>query len=159
MTGLLRGLTIGTSVGAAAMGGVLFAFSAFVMPALKRLPAAQGLAAMQSINITAVRPPLMILMFGTAAGAVALAATAAVQRDGRASWLTAGGSALYLLGVVGVTAAYHVPRNDALALLDAANPSSFAAWTRYLAEWTAWNQVRVAAGIVAGAVLAVAARG
>ena len=48
-------------------GGVFFAFSSFVMPALQRLPDAQGIAAMQSINVTAVRPPFMAVLFGTAA--------------------------------------------------------------------------------------------
>jgi uncharacterized membrane protein len=33
------------------VGGIFFAFSAFVMKALDRLPPAQGIAAMQSINV------------------------------------------------------------------------------------------------------------
>ena len=49
-----------------AMGGVFFAFSAFVMQALARLPPAQGIAAMQSINVAAVTPPFMVALFGTA---------------------------------------------------------------------------------------------
>src|SRR6185436_10873289 len=47
MTTLTRTLTIGTAVGSGLVGGVLFGFSTFVMRALDRLPAAQGLAAMQ----------------------------------------------------------------------------------------------------------------
>lgn len=38
------------------MGGVLYAFSSFVMAGLKRLPPDHGMTAMQSINVTAVRP-------------------------------------------------------------------------------------------------------
>ena len=51
---------------------MLFAFSSFVMPALRRLPPAQGVAAMQSINVTAVRPPFMLVFGGTAVLSVAL---------------------------------------------------------------------------------------
>ena len=36
------------------MAGVFFAFSPFVMKALARLPAEQGVAAMQAINVAAV---------------------------------------------------------------------------------------------------------
>ena len=55
MSTAVAALVIVTAVGAACTGGVLFAFSSFVMPALRRLPPAQGVAAMQSINVTAVR--------------------------------------------------------------------------------------------------------
>ena len=87
-------LTVATAIGSAAVGGVFFAFSTFVMPALRRLPAAQGIAAMQSINVTALLPPLMLLMFGTALACVALIVVAVV--DG-SPWLVAG-AAVYLVG-------------------------------------------------------------
>jgi uncharacterized membrane protein len=38
------------ALGSGLVGGVFFAFSTFVMRALARVPAAQGIAAMQSIN-------------------------------------------------------------------------------------------------------------
>jgi hypothetical protein len=37
------------------------------MPALSRLPAAQGIAAMQSINVAVITPSFMGALFGTAA--------------------------------------------------------------------------------------------
>jgi uncharacterized membrane protein len=40
------------------VAGVFFAFSAFVMRALARLLAPQGIAAMQAINVVAVTPAL-----------------------------------------------------------------------------------------------------
>jgi uncharacterized membrane protein len=49
------------------MAGVFFAFSAFVMKALARLPIAQGIQAMQSINVTAVTPVFMAALFGSTA--------------------------------------------------------------------------------------------
>lgn len=51
----LRALTLAATLGCGMVGGVLFGFSSVVMPALARLPASQGIAAMQSINLAAVR--------------------------------------------------------------------------------------------------------
>src|SRR4051812_14927832 len=101
MSTVLLVLAVATAVGSAAVGGVFFAFSAFVMSALRRLPAPQGIAAMQSINVTAVRPPLMLAMLGTALGCVALVVVAVVDRS---PWLAAG-AAVYLVGALGVTIA------------------------------------------------------
>ena len=40
MTGLLYAATLATALGCGLVAGVFFAFSTFVMPALKRLPPA-----------------------------------------------------------------------------------------------------------------------
>jgi uncharacterized membrane protein len=151
-------LVIVTAVGAGCTGGALFAFSSFVMPALRRLPPAQGAAAMQSINITAVRPPFMFAFGGTAALSVALVVVAATALDeAYAPWLIVA-AVLYLVGVLGLTMAYHVPRNDALAGLAPDAPETTAAWARYAAEWTTANHVRAAAGLLATAALGIALR-
>ncbi len=76
MTRPLEWVALGTALGCGLLAGVFFAFSAFVMPALRRLPAAQGIAAMQSINRLAVTPALMTALFGTAVACVGLAAWA-----------------------------------------------------------------------------------
>jgi len=156
MTPTLRGLTLATALGSTAMGGVFFAFSAFVMPALARLPAAQGIAAMQSINVTAVRAPFMAALFGTAAGCVGLSVHAARHWGGRPAVLLAVGAGLYLVGTIGLTIAYHVPLNDALAALDATSPGSVAEWQSYLSGWTRWNHVRSVLALAAGAALVLA---
>jgi uncharacterized membrane protein len=57
MDDLLVGLTLVTALGCGLSAGALYAFSSFAMPALARLPAAQGIAAMQSI--TSWRRPLI----------------------------------------------------------------------------------------------------
>jgi len=44
--GYLFALTLLVAIGCGIVGGVFFGFSTFVMKALARLPAAQGLAAM-----------------------------------------------------------------------------------------------------------------
>lgn len=67
MTNVALVLTTVAALGCAVAAGVLFSFSAFVMRALAGLPAPQGIAAMQSINLAAVRPWLMGELFGTAA--------------------------------------------------------------------------------------------
>ncbi len=139
-------MTIATAVACATVGGVFFAFSSFVMAALRRLPAAQGIAAMQSINVLAVTPVFMTALFGTAALCVALAIA-------EPSGLVLAGAATYVLGVPGVTMAYNVPRNNALERLDPHAPDAPAAWERYAREWTAANHVRTVAGIAAAALL------
>ena len=66
MIKLLPTLTIIAAIGSGVVGGVFFAFSNFVMAALARLPVPQGIAAMNSINITVITPTFMTALFGTA---------------------------------------------------------------------------------------------
>jgi len=155
MSPALFGVALAAALGAGLNGGVFFAFSAFVMPALQRLPAAQGIAAMQSINVTAVRPPLMVALFGTAALCVVLIAWAIVAWDGPSPWLIAGG-ALFLLGTIAVTIAGNVPINDAVAALDPHAPAAAQAWTDHARDWNLWNHVRAVAGVGAAAAFTVA---
>lgn len=73
MDGFLVALTAITALGCGLNAGVFFAFSGFVIKALTRLQPAQGIAAMQSINLAAVTPAFMTALFGTATAAVAVA--------------------------------------------------------------------------------------
>jgi uncharacterized membrane protein len=149
-------ITVATALGCGLVAGVFFAFSTFVMPALDRLPAAQGIAAMQSINVLAVTPMFMTAVFGTAAACLGLVIWAAVSWDvDGARWALAGG-ALYIVGTIVVTIAANVPRNDKLEALqpDAAGAADY--WASYVSEWTAWNHVRGAAALAAAALLIVA---
>jgi uncharacterized membrane protein len=95
-------------------------------------------------------------MFGSALACVALAVWALADWDDSFGPYLLAGSALYLLGPVGLTMGYHVPRNNALARLDPQTDAARAYWKRYLVEWTRWNHVRVAAGLAAAASLVVA---
>jgi uncharacterized membrane protein len=109
------------------MAGVFFAFSAFVMKALARLPPAQGIAAMQAINVAAITPAFMGALFGTPALCLALAVTALLRwGEPGAVWLLVGGL-LYLVGAIVVTMAFNVPRNNALGALaaDSTDGASF----------------------------------
>ena len=155
MDDLIFALALAGTVGSGAAGGVFFAFSTFVMDGLRRLPPSRGLAAMQSINVTAQRPPLMLLLFGTAAVCLALAVLSLWRLDeGEGAWLLAG-SLAYLLGNVAVTGAFNVPRNNALAPLDPESAGGAAYWERYQREWTAFNHIRTLTGLVAAGLLAV----
>ena len=73
MSDLLVAVTIAAVVGCGLSAGALFAFSSFVMRALARLPAPQGIAAMNSINVVAVTPVFMTALFGTGLLCIALA--------------------------------------------------------------------------------------
>ncbi len=149
-------LPAATAIGCACVGGVLFAFSGFIMPALARLEPSAAVSAMQSVNVTAVRPPLMIALFGTAALCVVSVWRAVTSIDSRTTpWLLAG-SLLYLVGVIGTTAIVNVPMNDRLAALTPSSAEAATYWTTYLSSWTAWNHVRAAAGLAAAAAFLVA---
>ena len=157
--GTLVGTVLPTvaAVGTALVGGVFFAFSAFVMPALGRLTAPEGAAAMQSINVTAERAPLMLALFGTALVCL-VAGWRAIASWGTAAapWLLAG-AALYLVGTVGVTIVGNVPMNEKLAGMDPSAATTATYWATYLSSWTTWNTVRTVAGL-AGSVCFVLAR-
>lgn len=147
-----------TALGCGVIAGVFFAFSSFVMKALGRIPAAQGIAAMQSINVVVLNPLFLSVFLGAAAGCLVLAAAAVSgwHKPGFA-YLIAGG-ALYLVGTFLVTIACNVPRNDALAAVDPASDKGAVLWADYLRSWTYWNHVRTASSLAAAASLILAIR-
>lgn len=150
----MHAVVCATAIGSGAMGGVFFAFSAFVMSGLNRLPQAQSIAAMQAINVTAVRPALMTGLFGTALGAVVVGIWAARNlADRPAQWLLAG-SAVYLVGVMLVTIVINVPLNDSLATVDAATAAS-GRWMDYARPWGWANHLRTLSGVAGAALLTV----
>jgi uncharacterized membrane protein len=157
MSNALRSLTTITAVGSGLAGGVFFAFSSFVMPALRRLPSTQGIAAMQSINKQAPTPVFMTLLFGTAALSAGLGIYALVHHgDPQAPWMI-GGSLSYLASIV-ITGTFHIPRNNTLDTLDPGAGESARYWTTYLSQWTAGNHLRAATCTAAAALFIIAAR-
>lgn len=158
MGGTAHAGVVAGAVGCGVAGGVFFAFSTFVMDALRRLPDAAGIAAMQSVNRRAVTPVFMAALFGTAALCVVLAVWALRTRDAPTSWWVLSGALLYLVGAIGVTAVRNVPLNDALAALDPAAPESAGRWHAYVREWTRWNHVRTVASAGAAVAMAVGIR-
>ena len=157
--GVRRALTIIATVGTGAAGGLFLAFSTFVMTGLRRLPPVQGLQAMNAINRAANGSAgLMVALFGTAVVCVALSVTAVRDLGERSAVLHLVAIALYLIGVVAMTIGYHVPRNEALLLVDPAAPDAVAAWHRYASTWTAANHVRTISALGACALFATSLR-
>ncbi|MFT3785823.1 MAG: DUF1772 domain-containing protein [Tepidisphaeraceae bacterium] len=143
-----NGLLVATIVGTGVVTGVFFAFSTFVMPALARLPASQGAAAMQSINVLAVTPLFMTALFGTALLCAVVAGETMLHWNGPgAAWVVAG-AMNYLLGIILVTIVGNVPLNNALAGVDAMSDAGIELWKRYQPSWNAWNHVRTVSGIM-----------
>lgn len=156
--GWLFVLTLVTALGCGLVAGFFFAFSTCVMKALARRPAAEGLAAMQSINVTVINPLVMGALFGTALACIAVVIGAVLEwGEPYAVYLLIGG-AVYLVGTILVTAAYHVPHNDALAKLDPNSPDAAGHWSRYVREWTAANHVRTLSSLAAATLLTIALR-
>ena len=138
-------------LGAATIGGVFFAFSTFVMRALAQLPPAQGIAAMQRINVVVLNPLFLGTFMVTAvlqglSALLALVAWVPVRTP-----LLLAAAVSYLAGSVGVTMACNVPRNERLRMLPAESDGAREYWPIYLQEWTFWNHIRTAASLAAAA--------
>ncbi|MFN0092690.1 MAG: DUF1772 domain-containing protein [Acidimicrobiales bacterium] len=150
-------LTVATAIGCGISGGVFFAFSTFVMPALRALPHPTGMTAMQAMNRKAPNPLFMTALFGSALGCLTVAIAASVDLPERRAVYQLTAAAIYLAGVV-LTVAYHVPRNDALAAVRPDTVDSAQTWTRYAAAWTNANHLRALTSITAATLLTLAAR-
>ncbi|GAB1621295.1 DUF1772 domain-containing protein [Agarivorans albus] len=146
-----QSLIIAAAFGCGLVAGIFVAFSNFVMPALARLNTQQGLAAMQSINITVLNPGFLGLFMGTAILCLVVLVWQVFFAATINLWLVAAGLC-YLLGCFTVTAFANVPRNKALALIsvdDALSEAQSLQWQQYLAEWTYWNHWRSLASALA----------
>ena len=149
MTKLVPALTIIAAIGSGVVGGVFFAFSNFVMAALARLPVPQGIAAMNSINITVITPTFMTALFGTGLLCLVLIAAAVMGWSQSGSYWLLAGAVIYVIGNPIVTMVFNVPLNDALAAIDPASSNGAAVWANHLSQWVMWNHVRTITAIVA----------
>ncbi|MGH6946356.1 MAG: DUF1772 domain-containing protein [Kiloniellales bacterium] len=157
MPTLLLTVTVLAALGCGTMAGLFFAFSVFVMKALGARPAAEGIAAMQAINVKILTPRFFLLFFGSAALCVVLAIAALLDLSAQGALYALLGGLLYLAGCIGVTMVFNVPLNNALAAADPASEAGAAFWGRYLSVWTAWNHLRTLACLAAAALLIFAA--
>ena len=138
------------TVGCALVAGVFFAFSTFIMRALARLPSADGMAAMQSINTTVITTLFMLALFGTGLACLMLI-WLTWQQPNESLIITA--SVCYLLGTLGVTMLKNVPLNNALAVAKIDSEAGTTLWKNYLNRWTFWNHVRTISALVAAILL------
>ena len=148
---LLFILTLFSALGSGLVAGAFFAFSSFVMSALARIPSAQGIAAMQSINITVINPLGGVVFLGTAAACIILGISSLLKWHKPGAGYLLAGSLLYLIGTILVTMVCNVPRNDALAAVDPSSMAGSNLWAGYITGWMAWNHVRTAAALAASA--------
>jgi len=141
--------TVTAAIGAATWGGVLFAFSTFVMPGLDAAPPSAAVSTMQEINRAAPRSLLAFDMTATLVLclAVAVLALLGLRSDGGVgSVLLLVGAALYVVSFA-VTVIYHIPRNNDLDSVLANGPQAAQAWHDFARPWELWNHVRAATAI------------
>ncbi len=153
MSHLLQGLVIAAVLGSALVAGIFFAFSTFVMQALRRLPGPQGITAMQEINVTVLNPWFFLAFLGTGAVCLPILFLAFTGTTGAVRLHLVAGCALYLVGCVLVTGVFNVPLNDRLAEVEPGSPEGESLWAEYLVRWTRFNHLRTAASLAAAAML------
>jgi uncharacterized membrane protein len=144
------------ALGCGLVAGIFFAFSAFVMKALARIPSAQGIAAMQSINITVINPWFLSVFMGAAVVSALIFVTSFWRWSEPQSAYLLGGALTYFIGTFLVTIVFNIPRNNALAAVDPTSISGDSLWGQYLTSWTLWNHVRTVAALAASALFILA---
>jgi uncharacterized membrane protein len=154
--GLVFVLAFVAALGCGLITGIFFAFSNFVMKSLTRLPPANGIAAMQAINVDVLNGWFFAAFFGTALCGLLLAVSSFFRWDRPDSIYLLTGSLLYLVGTILVTIIFNVPLNDALAAVDPTTADAGHLWTTYVKSWTAWNHVRTVAALAAATSFTVA---
>lgn len=142
-------LTVIAALGSGLIGGFFFAFSNTIMRALGNVSPPQGILAMQTINVVVLNPVFLVIFLGTALISLVLAVSAVPQWGEPGAIYRLIGGLLYVVGSFLVTMAFNVPRNNALAAVDAGSAEGAARWAEYLPGWTAWNTVRTLAALAA----------
>jgi uncharacterized membrane protein len=139
---LLTASTVLAALGSGLIAGVFFAFAAFLMTALSRLPAQSGISAMQAIT-AAIKSPLFLgVFFATAALAALMGIAATLKWSEPGALYLLIGSLLYLNGPFGVTLMKNVPLNNRLAAIKTGSPEAASFWNEFRSTWGLWNQVR-----------------
>jgi uncharacterized membrane protein len=136
-------------LGSALVGGVFFAFSSFVMKALAKVPSAEGIAAMQWINVVVINPSFLGAFMGTAVLSLGVGGLALTGWGNPSASFFLGAAVFYLVGTFLVTMLGNVPLNNQLAAVPATDPAALKVWEHYLVRWTRWNHVRTASAMVA----------
>ncbi len=154
MKTFVTGLLWFNILGCALLGGVYFAFSAFIMRALRESGMA-GVTAMNAVNRVILRSAFMPLFFGTTLASVVLAAGALMHVRVAGSLYPIAGGLLYVGGMFGVTMLCNVPLNNALQNVQAESRTGMAIWNDYLRRWTLWNHVRTVSCLGAAALFLV----
>lgn len=146
-------LNLFTALGAGVVGGVFFAFSSFVLPALARLAQPCGTSAMQSINVVVLNRSFLGVFLCTALGSSLLLVDAVARSGQPGAGYRLGGALLYLFGSLLVTMVCNVPLNEQLASVSPESLRAAQLWARFVKEWAFWNHVRTSASLAAALLL------
>ncbi len=159
LEGYRQWLTVTAIGGTGLIGGVFFAYSTFTMSGIRRLAGADGVRTMQQINSAAdSSAPLMFALFGTGLICIVLGIGAVFDIHAPASALHLAAGLLYIVGALGLTIAFHVPRNNALQLIDPTARGAIYKWLHYASVWTAGNHVRTIASLASAVIYAMSLR-
>jgi uncharacterized membrane protein len=142
-------------IGSALIAGIFLAFSNFIMKALARLPASQGMAAMQSINVTVLNPVFLAVFMGTAIISLLVTILAVIGWQMPAAPYYLVGAVLYIVGTFMLTGLGNVPLNNQLAAISANDPAASESWQYYLDQWTRLNTLRTISATAAAMVMLV----
>lgn len=149
------------TISSAAIGGLFYAFSTFVMKGLDRCEPAEALRAMRGINAEAqANAPFLIFFMGSTLLAAVVGVLAALRWSQPGSAYLVVGAVLSVLAFA-VTMAFNVPLNNHLDGLD---PSALSAadalseWRAYLVTWTNWNHVRTVTPLVGSVLMLIGVR-
>lgn len=148
--------TLVAVLGGSLIAGLFFAFSAFVMNGLARLPHHEGIASMQAMNQAVYNPLFMLVFVGTPVVCIASSVCVLILGSHPALYLILAGNIVHVVGSFIITAACNVPMNNALMEVAPDSKAGSEFWVSYLARWTAWNHVRTVLSLVSVALLVVA---
>lgn len=142
-------------IGSALVAGIFFAFSSFIMKALARLPASQGMTAMQSINIAVLNPVFLSVFMGTTIISLLVTVLAVIEWQMPAAPYYLVGAVLYIIGTFMLTGMGNVPLNNQLAAVPVNDPAASDTWQHYLDRWTRLNTLRTLSATAAAIVMLV----
>ena len=136
------------ALGSGLIGGVYFAFSAFIMRSFGKLETSQSVAAMNVINETILRSLFMPLFFGSTLVSGMLIIVALVHWGDAGAGLLLLAGVVYFVGMFVCTVVFNVPLNNLLAKLNEDSTHAEEVWSRYLNTWTLWNHLRTVSSLL-----------
>lgn len=137
-------LLIVSTLGLGLIAGFFYTYEVSVMRGFARLPHAEFISAMQSVNATIRNWAFAPSFFGSAVLAVATALLFRREWRKLQGMLVLGAALFYTIGALFLTMRINVPMNEWLAAQGPAAlmPSPGAIRVQYEADWVFWNLVR-----------------
>ena len=155
MSNLTTLTVIAALIGSSLISGVFFAFSRFIMKALARRPALEGIAAMKSINVVVINPIFLGLFMGTTVICLIISIIAIAEWQMPAASYFLVGSLFYIVGTFLVTGLGNVPLNNQLAAVKEHDLDAVEVWHNYLKKWTRLNTIRSVCAMMATLIMLV----